>query len=52
MPMHAFGHPCDMEALVRVAHDYNLEVIEDAAEALGSFYFWKACWRFLENVGF
>lgn len=41
MPMHAFGHPCDMEALMRVAHDYNLEVIEDAAEALGSFYFGK-----------
>ena len=36
--MHAFGHPCDMEALSKLAEDFHLELIEDAAESLGSFY--------------
>lgn len=38
VPMHAFGHPCDIDGLLAVAHDYRLEVVEDAAESLGSFY--------------
>lgn len=36
--MHAFGHPCRMEKLVEVAQDFKLELIEDAAESLGSYY--------------
>lgn len=38
VPMHCFGHPADMDALVAVAARYNIAVIEDAAESLGSFY--------------
>ena len=38
VPMHTFGHPCDLEGLLAVAHDYRLVVIEDAAESLGSLY--------------
>ena len=38
VPMHSFGHPCDMDGLLAVAHDYRLVVVEDAAESLGSFY--------------
>jgi len=38
VPMHTFGHPCRMEELLQVARDYQLEVIEDAAESLGSLY--------------
>jgi len=38
VPMHVFGHPADIEGLLGVAHDFALVVIEDAAEALGSFY--------------
>lgn len=38
VPMHTFGHPCDIEGLLAVAHDYRLAVVEDAAESLGSFY--------------
>ena len=38
VPMHTFGHPVDMDALNVVAKKYNIEVIEDAAESLGSFY--------------
>jgi len=36
VPMHAFGHPVDIEALLAVAHDFHLQLIEDAAESLGS----------------
>ena len=38
MPMHTFGHPSDIEALMAVANDFNLALVEDAAESLGSFY--------------
>lgn len=38
VPMHTFGHPCDMEGLLAVAHDYKLALVEDAAESLGSLY--------------
>ena len=36
VPMHVFGHPVDIEALLALAHDFNLALIEDAAESLGS----------------
>ena len=36
IPMHTFGHPVDIEALLAVAHDFRLQLIEDAAESLGS----------------
>lgn len=38
VPMHTFGHPVQMEELVDVCSRYYLELIEDAAESLGSFY--------------
>lgn len=38
IPMHTFGHPCEMDLLLRIAKNYHLEVVEDAAEGLGSFY--------------
>ena len=38
MPMHTFGHPANLQEIVIVAERYNLPVIEDAAEALGSTY--------------
>jgi len=36
--MHTYGQPADMQKVVEVASRYGLPVIEDAAEALGSFY--------------
>lgn len=36
VPMHTFGHPVDIEELISVAHDFRLQLIEDAAESLGS----------------
>lgn len=38
VPMHTFGHPVDLDPLVEVCRRFKLELIEDAAEALGSFY--------------
>lgn len=38
VPMHAFGHPVDLDGLLAVAHDFNLALVEDAAESLGSYY--------------
>jgi perosamine synthetase len=36
VPMHTFGHPAGIDALLSVAHDFNIQLIEDAAESLGS----------------
>lgn len=36
VPMHTFGHPADMHALLAVAHDFGIAIVEDAAESLGS----------------
>lgn len=38
MPVHVFGDLCDMEKAMELAHKYQLIVIEDATEALGSKY--------------
>ena len=34
MPVHFAGHPCDMDALIRIAGDHGLAIVEDAAHAL------------------
>jgi len=41
IPMHTFGHPCDLDNLKKIAHDYKLIMVEDAAESIGSWY--KGC---------
>lgn len=38
LPVHVFGMPCDMAALVEIAREFNLRIIEDACEALGAEY--------------
>ena len=38
VPMHAFGHPVDIDGLLAVAYDFNIILVEDAAESLGSTY--------------
>lgn len=35
MPVHVYGHPCDVDAIQRIADNYNLKVIYDAAHAFG-----------------
>jgi aminotransferase in exopolysaccharide biosynthesis len=38
VPMHTFGHPCEIEDIVKICKDYGIKVIEDSAESLGSKY--------------
>jgi perosamine synthetase len=38
VPMHTFGHSVLLDELLAVVHDYNLVMVEDAAESLGSYY--------------
>ncbi|MBP2241988.1 perosamine synthetase [Cytobacillus eiseniae] len=38
VPMHTFGHPAALDELIDVCNRYNLVLVEDAAESLGSFY--------------
>jgi len=38
VPMHTFGHPCRIDEIVSICNRYNIEVVEDSAESLGSYY--------------
>lgn len=37
-PMHTFGHPCEIEEIAAICNRFNIALVEDAAESLGSFY--------------
>jgi perosamine synthetase len=37
-PMHCLGHPADIHRLLDVCHRFELPLVEDAAESLGSYY--------------
>ena len=38
LPVHVFGHPCEMDAIMDISVDHGLAVIEDACEAIGAEY--------------
>jgi len=38
IPMHTFGHPCKIDEIVEICDRYNIAVVEDSAESLGSYY--------------
>lgn len=38
VPMHTFGFPSQIDALVEICDGWNIPVVEDAAESLGSYY--------------
>lgn len=38
LPMHTFGHPADLDGLIDVCERWQLALVEDAAESLGSLY--------------
>lgn len=41
IPVHLYGHPCKMNEINAIAKKFNLYVIEDAAESIGSIYHGK-----------
>ena len=48
LPVHLYGMPCNMEAIAEIAHRYDIAIVEDAAEALGSTFDGKHCGTFGE----
>jgi len=38
MAVHIYGHPCDMDEITKIARKYDLLIIEDCAEAIGTYY--------------
>ena len=38
VPMHTFGHPCKIDEIKEICDEYNIVLVEDAAESLGSYY--------------
>jgi len=38
IPVHLYGQPCDMDAIMDIAHRHNLLVIEDCCQAIGAKY--------------
>ncbi|TSC77240.1 MAG: aminotransferase [Parcubacteria group bacterium Gr01-1014_31] len=46
MLVHSFGQPADMDAIMRIAREHNLRVVEDAAPSLGSMYHGKSVGSF------
>lgn len=38
VPMHTFGHPCKIDEILKICDAYNIALIEDAAESIGSYY--------------
>lgn len=43
IPVHLYGMPAKMNEILEIAHRYDIPVLEDAAEALGSEYYGKQC---------
>lgn len=48
LPMHTFGHPCRIDQLAEIARKYNIPLIEDCAESLGSTFLNKHTGNFGE----
>jgi len=38
VPMHTFGHPCEIDTIQAICEQWHIPLIEDAAESLGSYY--------------
>lgn len=43
VPVHLYGHPCDMDPILAVARAHKLVVVEDCAQAHGALYKGRAC---------
>jgi len=46
LPVHIFGHMCDMDALTNIANDHGLLIIEDVCQAMGASYAGKMAGSF------
>ena len=48
MPMHTFGHPLKIEKVIEICQEWHIPVIEEAAEAIGSYYQDRHCGTFAD----
>lgn len=52
VPVHLYGHPCDMDPILEVAREHGLAVVEDCAQAHGSRYKEALCGTFGDAAAF
>ncbi len=52
MPVHTFGQPCEMDAILGIANRYGLKVLEDCAEAHFAIYKGRKIGSFSDIAGF
>ncbi len=52
IPVHIYGHPCDMDAIMAIAEKHGLAVIEDCAQAIGATYKGKRVGSFCDLAEF
>ena len=51
-PVHLYGHPCDMDAIMALAKKHNLIIIEDTAQAFtGKYKMGGTDWKMLGSIG-
>jgi len=52
MPVHIYGHPCELDKIKEIAEKHSLLLVEDAAEAHGAEYKGKKCGSFGDTSAF
>lgn len=52
MPVHLYGQACDMDSIIKVAHQYGLKIVEDSAQAHGATYKGQKVGTFGDAAGF
>lgn len=52
MPVHLYGQACDMDPIMKLAHKYNLRIVEDCAQAHGARYKGRLVGTFGDAAGF
>jgi aminotransferase in exopolysaccharide biosynthesis len=46
VPMHTFGFPCRIDEIATICDEWHIALVEDAAEAMGSYYYDRHCGTF------
>lgn len=52
MPVHLYGQPCEMDAIIKIAKSYGLYIVEDCAQAHGAWYKGRKVGSFGNIAGF
>lgn len=52
IPVHLYGHPCDMNPILEIANKYSLKILEDSAQAIGAEYVGRKAGSIGDAAGF